>query len=189
VLIAAMALLTRVATGSGLLLLPLLLASTASTLVAGRVMSATGRYKAFPVAGLALMAVGLLLLSRLDAGSSRATASLVLIVFGLGFGMVSQILTVALQNAVERRDLGIATASANLVRSLGGSVGVAVFGAIFAGRLDRQPGQVAGLDPAAIADALQPVFLVAAPFALAGCLVVLLLHEARPAAVAAGAAR
>ena len=150
------------ATGSGLLLLPLLLASTASTLVAGRVMSATGRYKLFPVAGLALMAVGLLLLSQLDAGSSRATASLVLIVFGLGFGMVSQILTVALQNAVERRDLGIATASANLVRSLGGSVGVAVFGAIFAGRLDRQPGQVAGLDPAAIADALQPVFLVAA---------------------------
>ena len=132
------------ATGSGLLLLPLLLASTASTLVAGRVMSATGRYKLFPVAGLALMAVGLLLLSQLDAGSSRATASLVLIVFGLGFGMVSQILTVALQNAVERRDLGIATASANLVRSLGGSVGVAVFGAIFAGRLDRQPGQVAG---------------------------------------------
>ena len=60
-------------------------------------------------------------------------------------------------------------ASANLVRSLGGSVGVAVFGAIFAGRLDRRPGQVAGLDPAAIADALQPVFLVAAPFALAGC--------------------
>ena len=177
------------ATGSGLLLLPLLLASTASTLVAGRVMSATGRYKLFPVAGLALMAVGLLLLSQLDAGSSRATASLVLIVFGLGFGMVSQILTVALQNAVERRDLGIATASANLVRSLGGSVGVAVFGAIFAGRLDRQPGQVAGLDPAAIADALQPVFLVAAPFALAGSLVVLLLHEARPAAVASGAAR
>jgi len=177
------------ATGSGLLLLPLLLASTASTLVAGRVMSATGRYKLFPVAGLALMAVGLLLLSQLDAGSSRAIASLVLIVFGLGFGMVSQILTVALQNAVERRDLGIATASANLVRSLGGSVGVAVFGAIFAGRLDRQPGQVAGLDPAAIADALQPVFLVAAPFALAGSLVVLLLHEARPAAVAAGAAR
>ena len=177
------------ATGSGLLLLPLLLVSIASTLVAGRVMSATGRYKLFPVAGLALMAVGLLLLSQLDAGSSRATASLVLIVFGLGFGMVSQILTVALQNAVERRDLGIATASANLVRSLGGSVGVAVFGAIFAGRLDRQPGQVAGLDPAAIADALQPVFLVAAPFALAGFLVVLLLHEARPAAVAAGAAR
>jgi MFS family permease len=176
------------ATGSGLLLLPLLLASTASTAVAGRVMSATGRYKRFPVAGLALMAVGLLLLSQLEAGSSRAATSLVLVVFGCGFGMVSQILTVALQNAVERRDLGIATASANLVRSLGGSVGVALFGAIFAGRLDQQPGQVSGLDPATVAAALQPVFLVAAPFALAGCLVVLLLREAPPAVAPAGAA-
>ena len=179
------------ATASGLLLLPLLLASTASTAFAGRMMSATGRYKVFPVAGLALMAVGLLLLAQLDAGSSRAAAALVLVVFGLGFGMVSQILTVALQNAVERRDLGIATASANLVRSLGGSVGVAVFGAIFAGRLDRQPGRVAGLDAAAVADALQPVFLVAAPFALAGFLVVLLLRETpvATASAATGAAR
>ena len=174
------------ATASGLLLLPLLLASTASTAFAGRMMSATGRYKVFPVAGLALMAVGLLLLAQLDAGSSHAAAALVLVVFGLGFGMVSQILTVALQNAVERRDLGIATASANLVRSLGGSVGVAVFGAIFAGRLDRQPGRVAGLDAAAVADALQPVFLVAAPFALAGFLVVLLLRET-PVATASAA--
>jgi EmrB/QacA subfamily drug resistance transporter len=176
------------ATGSGLLLLPLLLASTASTMVAGRVMSATGRYKLFPVTGLALMAVGLVLLAQMDAGTSRAAVSLLLILFGIGFGMVSQILTVALQNAVERRDLGIATASANLVRSLGGSIGVAVFGAVFAGRLDRQPGEVAGLDPAAVADALQPVFLVAAPFALAGFLVVLLLRET-PAVTAPAAAR
>jgi len=179
------------ATGSGLLLLPLLLASTASTMVAGRVMSATGRYKLFPVTGLALMAVGLVLLSQMDAGTPRTTVSLLLILFGIGFGMVSQILTVALQNAVERRDLGIATASANLVRSLGGSIGVAVFGAVFAGRLDRQPGEVAGLDPAAVADALQPVFLVAAPFALAGFLVVLLLRETpvATAPAAAGSAR
>src|SRR5215218_5404595 len=175
------------ATGSGLLLLPLLLASTASTMVAGRVMSATGRYKLFPVTGLALMAVGLVLLSQMDAGTPRTTVSLLLILFGIGFGMVSQILTVALQNAVERRDLGIATASANL----GGSLGVAVFGAVFAGRLDRQPGEVAGLDPAAVADALQPVFLVAAPFALAGFLVVLLLRETpvATAPAAAGSAR
>jgi len=179
------------ATGSGLLLLPLLLASTASTMVAGRVMSATGRYKLFPVTGLALMAVGLVLLSQMDAGTPRTTVSLLLILFGIGFGMVSHILTVALQNAVERRDLGIATASANLVRSLGGSIGVAVFGAVFAGRLDRQPGEVVRLDPAAVADALQPVFLVAAPFALAGFLVVLLLRETpvATAPVAAGSAR
>jgi hypothetical protein len=83
------------------------------------------------------------------------------------------VLTVALQNAVERRDLGIATASANLVRALGGAVGVALFGALFAGGLDG----TAGLDPHATADALQTVFLVAAPFAAAGLLVVLLLEE------------
>jgi EmrB/QacA subfamily drug resistance transporter len=169
------------ATSSGLLLLPLLLAATASTAAAGRVMSRTGRYKAFPVAGLALMAIGLLALSQMDAGTSQATASLLLVVFGLGFGLVSQVLTVALQNAVERHDLGIATASANLVRSLGGAVGVAVFGAIFAGRLDRLPGELpaggAGLDPVAVADALDTVFLVAAPVAALAWLVVLALDE------------
>ena len=82
-------------------------------------------------------------------------------------------LTIALQNAVERHDLGIATASANLVRALGGAVGVALFGALFAGGL----GDTAGLDPHATADALRTVFTVAAPFAAAGLLVVLLLHE------------
>ena len=168
------------ATGSGLLLLPLLLASTASTAFAGRMMS---RHRALQgVPGRRARADGGRPAAAVAAGRGQLARHRVAgaVVFGLGFGMVSQILTVALQNAVERRDLGIATASANLVRSLGGSVGVAVFGAIFAGRLDRQPGQVAGLDAAAIADALQPVFLVAAPFALAGFLVVLLLHEARP---------
>jgi MFS family permease len=161
------------ATQSGLLLLPLLLAGTASTVVCGRIMTRTGRYKAFPVAGLALMTAGLVLLAQMGAGTSPATASLLLVVFGVGFGMVSQVLTVALQNAVERRDLGIATASANLVRALGGAVGVALFGALFAGGLEG----VAGLDPHATADALQTVFLAAAPFAAAGFLVVLLLDE------------
>jgi predicted MFS family arabinose efflux permease len=161
------------ATRSGFLLLPLLLAATASTFASGRVISHTGRYKAFPVAGLALMTLGLLLLAQMGAGTSQAAASLLLVVFGLGFGMVSQVLTVALQNAVERHDLGIATASANLVRALGGAVGVALFGALFAGGLEG----TAGLDAQATADALHTVFLVAAPFAAAGLLVVLLLHE------------
>ena len=114
-----------------------------------------------------------------------------LVVFGLGFGMVSQILTVALQNAVERRDLGIATASANLVplaRRLGRRR--ACSGRSSPAGSTGSPA-VAGLDPAAIADALQPVFLVAAPFALAGFLVVLLLRETpvATAPAATGAAR
>lgn len=192
------------ATGSGLLLLPLLLAATTSTAVSGRLISRTGRYKVFPAAGLALMAVGLFLLSRMDAATSRATASAFLIVFGLGFGMVSQVLTLAIQNAVERRDLGIATASANLFRALGGSVGVAVFGAIFTSRLalwlprelpaaaERIDAQTLQASPEtlaslpvgvqegvahAVAHSLETVFLVAAPIAALGLLVVLLLKE------------
>ena len=192
------------ATSSGLLLLPLLLAGTASTALSGRLMSRTGRYKRFPVAGLALMAVGLFLLSRMDAATSRATSSAFLAVFGVGFGMVSQILTVAIQNAVDRRDIGIATGSANLFRSLGGSVGVALFGAIFASRLDvwlpREVPAAAGRIDAqslqatpetlrslpsavhegvaqAVAHALHAVFLGAAPIAALGLLVVLFLRE------------
>ena len=91
--------------------------------------------------------------------------------FGLGFGLVSQVLVVAIQNAVDRRDIGIATASANLFRALGGSVGVAVFGAIFASRVS------AGAGAGEIADALDTVFLAAAPVAALGLVVVLFLKE------------
>jgi EmrB/QacA subfamily drug resistance transporter len=192
------------ATESGLLLLPMLLTGTASTVVSGRLISRTGRYKAFPVLGLALMAIGLFLLSRMTATTSQATAAALMALFGLGFGMVSQVLTVAIQNAVDRRDLGIATASANLFRSLGGSVGVAVFGAIFAARLDvwlprsvpaggapldaerlqASPDTLAAMPAAvqegvasAVAHALHTVFLTAAPVAALGLLVVLFLRE------------
>jgi len=192
------------ATDSGLLLLPMLLAGTASTAISGRVISRTGRYKRFPVAGLAIMAAGLFLLSRMDTTTPRATTALYMVVFGLGFGLVSQVLTVAIQNAVDRRDIGIATGSANLFRALGGSVGVALFGAIFAARLDMWlprsvPSGAGGVDaqslqaapaalaaaPAAVRDgiaeavshSLHTVFLVATPIALLGFAVVLLLRE------------
>ena len=144
------------ATTSGVLLLPLLLAGTVSTILSGRAISRTGRYKRFPLLGLALMATGLLALSTLDAGSSKGTIAALLVLFGLGFGLVSQVLTIAIQNAVDRRDLGIATASANVFRSLGGAVGVAAFGAVYTG---------------------PSVFLYAAPVAIGGLLVVLLLEE------------
>jgi EmrB/QacA subfamily drug resistance transporter len=168
------------ATGSGLLLLPLLIGATLSTAVSGRAISRTGRYKAFPIAGLAVMAVGLTLLSRIEATTAYGAVGAILVLFGVGFGMVSQVLTIAIQNAVERSDLGIATASANLFRSLGGSVGVAVFGAIFASRLagPAQPeGGALRVSPDAVAHALHTVFLAAAPIAALGALVVLTLKE------------
>ena len=159
------------ATGSGLLLLPLMLAGTLSTAVCGRLISRTGRYKVFPAVGLPLMAVGMVLLSRMTADTSRVAASLLLVVFGAGFGMVSQILMIAIQNAVDRRDIGIATASANLFRSLGGSVGVALYGAVFAARLHGERA------PAGVAHAVDGVFLIAAPVAALGFLAVLFLKE------------
>ena len=192
------------ATSSGLLLLPLMLSAAASTAVSGRLISRTGRYKRYPVAGLALVAAGLLLLSRMDAATSQATAALLLVVFGLGFGMVSQVLTVAIQNAVERSDIGVATGSANLFRALGGSVGVALFGAIFAGRLDTwlprelphaaarfdaerlqaSPQELAAMPAGvrdglaeAVAHSLETVFLVAAPVAALALFAVLFLRE------------
>jgi EmrB/QacA subfamily drug resistance transporter len=144
------------ATTSGALLLALLIASTVSTVVSGRSISKTGHYKRFPVIGLAVMAAGLLALSTLDAHSSKVTIVALLAVFGLGFGLVSQVLTVAIQNAVDRRDLGIATASANLFRSLGGAIGTAIYGAVYTG---------------------SSIFLYAAPVAIVGLLIVLLLEE------------
>jgi predicted MFS family arabinose efflux permease len=165
------------ATGSGLLLLPMLLAGLASTTLAGRAISRTGRDKLFPVAGLALMSAGLLGLSRLGVGTPLATAGLVLAVFGVGFGMVTQVLTIAIQNAVERRDLGIATASANLFRALGGSFGVALFGSVFASRLGTGPEHLQGVAPGEVSNALHTVFLIGAPVALLGLLVILTLRE------------
>jgi MFS family permease len=193
------------ATGSGLLTLPLLAASAVSTIGAGRIMSRTGRYKVFPVIGLAAMSAGLLLFSTLGAGGSRLTAALFMVVFGAGFGLVTQILMVAIQNAVSPREIGTATAAANLFRALGGSVGVAVYGAVFAaglrhwlplelhGRVPRgitatgiqaTPGRIHALAPSiqhgianAVGNSLHDVFLVAAPIALAGFVIALLLPE------------
>ena len=162
-------------TESGLLLLPLLLSATATTALAGRVISKTGRYKAFPVAGLALMTVGLLLLSGLSADTSVLVCSLMLVVFGIGFGMFTQVLVIAVQNAADRRDIGIATASTNLFRALGGSVGVALFGSVFAARLDDVAGTMPR--PEAVAHALGTVFAVAAPIAALALLCVLALRE------------
>jgi EmrB/QacA subfamily drug resistance transporter len=192
------------ATTSGLLVLPMLLASTFSTIVSGRLMTRSGRYKVFPVIGFTLMGAGLALLTTLGVSSGRGTAMVYVAVFGLGFGLTTQVLVVALQNAVDRRERGTATASVNLFRALGGSAGVAVYGAVFAAGLRNAlprhvPGQADGIDAhgiqsspdrirllsapirnavaMSVADALHTVFLVATPIAVAGLLVVLFLHE------------
>jgi EmrB/QacA subfamily drug resistance transporter len=169
-------------TQAGLLLVPMMLGITISTSLAGRSIERTGRYKRFPVAGLSLMTAALALLAIVTREPSRTTVGVALAVFGLGFGMVGQVLIVAVQNSVERRQLGVAMAATNFFRALGGAVGAAVLGAIFTARAgtSSSAGAVTELPAgtrAHIIDAVQAVFIVAAPIALAGLLVVLFLRE------------
>jgi EmrB/QacA subfamily drug resistance transporter len=169
-------------TKAGLLLVPMMLGITASTNLAGRLIERTGRYKIFPVTGLALMAASLVALAVLAGHPSQTATGIGIALFGLGFGMVSQILIVAVQNSVQGREMGIAMATANFFRGLGGAVGAAVLGAVFAGRastiaLTGGPTAVGHVARADVVDGVQAVFAVAAPIALAGLLVVLALKE------------
>ena len=101
----------------------------------GFLVTKWGRYKIFPVVGTALMTLGLFLLSRLGINTSFWLVSLYLFVLGVGIGGSLQVLVIAVQNAVDYKDLGAATSGATFFRSIGGSFGTAVFGAIFSGVL------------------------------------------------------
>jgi EmrB/QacA subfamily drug resistance transporter len=151
-------------TEAGLLLVPAMLGITVSTTLSGRAIARTGRYKRFPIAGLALMTAALVLLAAFASDPSQVATGVALAIFGLGFGMVTQVLIVAVQNSVERRELGVATAATGFFRALGGAVGAAVLGAVFAAHGD-------------VVDGVQAVFLVAAPLAALALLVVLRLPE------------
>jgi EmrB/QacA subfamily drug resistance transporter len=122
-------------TGSGLQILPLMAGLLITSIGSGQIISNTGRYKPFPIAGTAVMVVGLVLLSTMNAQTGRLTASAFMFVLGLGLGMVMQVLVLAVQNAVDYQDLGVATSGATLFRSIGGAVGTAVLGSIFSNRL------------------------------------------------------
>ncbi|MBW3667809.1 MAG: MFS transporter [Actinobacteria bacterium] len=147
------------ATHSGLLLLPMIAGLVVTSTIAGQIVSRTGRYKALPMAGTLLAAVGMALLARLDATTPRSAGALAMVVFGGGFGLMMQVLVVVAQNAVHHRDVGVATSSVNFFRSIGGALGVTAFGAVFAGRLSATlPGNpVGGELSAAAVDALPAV--------------------------------
>jgi EmrB/QacA subfamily drug resistance transporter len=175
-------------TASGLQLLPLMGGLMLSSVVSGRLIARTGRYRMYPIAGTAVTVLGLFLLSLMDEHTSTATAGGFMAVLGLGLGMVMQVLILAVQNDSPYEDLGVATAGATLFRSIGGSLGTAALGAVFTNRLiaelgDRlpagagagmhsgsvSPGAVATLPPpiheaylASFTGALSTVFLVAA---------------------------
>lgn len=193
-------------TMSGVHMLPMVFGLLLSSTVSGQIVSRTGRWKVFPVVGTAVTTLGLLLLHQLDAGSGDGETIAYFLVFGLGLGLVMQVLVLIVQNAVPYEDLGVATSGATFFRSIGASFGVAVFGTVFAGRLGGKlsnaldgaplpPGvSVDGLraDPRGIAElpaALRPpvldayasaiteVFIYAAPVALLGFVLAWFLRE------------
>ncbi|MCF6521809.1 MDR family MFS transporter [Streptomyces sp. JJ36] len=145
-------------TTSGVHLLPMIAGLLVSSTVSGRLVTRTGRWKVFPVLGTGVTTVGLLLLHRLEPDTPAAVAGVYFTVFGLGLGLVLQVLVLAVQNAVDYAHLGAATSGASFFRSIGAAFGAAVFGTVFAGRLsDELTAVLTGRDlpPGVTAEALQ----------------------------------
>ncbi|MER5213560.1 MFS transporter [Streptomyces sp. NPDC002838] len=192
------------ATESGLLMLPMMAGIVGASIISGQLISHTGRYKIHPILGSLLAVAGMWLLSRLDADTPRLHYSIWMAVLGVGIGMVMPVLILAVQNSVRPADLGTATSANNYFRQIGGSVGAAIFGTLFADRLadalhERLPARagaqlpdsdsitpqlVHALPPAvrdgyirAYADAMPRIFLYLVPVLVLGLLIALFLKE------------
>ena len=180
-------------------MVPLMAGTLVTSILAGQLVSRTGKYKLFPIVGTTIVTLSLLLISRMTAETSTLAASLYMALLGLGLGFVMQVLIIAVQNAVDYRELGVATSNAILFRFVGGSLGTALLGAVLATQLQTHaqqlmpgtaaldlisPQALAGLSPAvrgayieAFVASLSTVFLVAAAISFFGLLAALLLPE------------
>ncbi|MFZ3567228.1 MFS transporter [Streptomyces sp. BH097] len=191
------------ATESGLLMLPMMGGVVVASIVSGQLISHTGTYKLYPILGGALSTAGMYLLSRLEADTPRLEYSVYMAVLGAGIGLIMPVLVLAVQNSVRASDLGTATSANNYFRQIGGSVGAAIFGTLFADRLtdslaDRVPATGQGLPdaesitpqlvhamPAALrtpyieayADAMPRIFLYLVPVLVLGLLLAFFLKE------------
>lgn len=192
------------ATESGLLMLPLMGGIVLASIVSGQLITRTGRYRIYPVLGGAVSVVGMWLLSRMETDTPRLHHSVWQAVLGVGIGLVMPVLILAVQNSVRPTDLGTATSAHNYFRQIGGSVGAAVFGTLFASRLDDAladslprtggaslpaaesitPQAVHALPPAlrdayiqAYADAMPRIFLYLVPVLVLGLVLAFFLKE------------
>jgi EmrB/QacA subfamily drug resistance transporter len=147
------------ATNSGLLLLPLMAGMLVVSVISGRVITKTGRYRIFPIIGGVALLAGFLLLTMLDASTTKLTLAIYMVVLGVGMGFLMQTSMLIAQNSVEQKDLGAGSGAATFFRSIGGSIGISLFGALFVHRLaDSAAGPVlgggssagAGVDPTAL---------------------------------------
>ncbi|MCV7132378.1 MFS transporter, partial [Mycobacterium hodleri] len=189
------------ATTSGLHTLPMVLGLLTMSMSSGVIVGRTGKYKIFPVLGTAVMAVGFVLLSTMGPDTSTLEQSLYLVVLGAGIGMCMQVLVLIVQNTVDFADLGVATSGVTFFRTIGSSFGAAVFGSLFNNFLKdpladavaksgapaaaaQSPDALHALSPemaapiaSAYADSLDQVFLYAAPVAIVGFVLALMLKQ------------
>jgi EmrB/QacA subfamily drug resistance transporter len=190
------------ATQSGLQTLPLVGGLLVTSVASGTIIGRTGRYRWFPIIGTLLMAIGLWLLSRMDASTPFGQRAFYMLVLGCGIGLSMQVLTIIVQNTAAYRDLGVATSGVTFFRTLGSSFGASIFGTVYANVLSNHlPAAYAaspGVDPAltttpeglhsyppeqitaivdAYAHAIHVVFLSAAPVALAAFALAWFLKE------------
>ena len=189
---------------SGVYLLPLMAGLLVVSIASGQVIARTGKYRFFPIAGTAVMTLGLYLLSLMSPTSSPVTDALSMLVLGMGLGGVMQVLVIIVQNGVPHSELGVATSGATFFRSIGGSFGTAIFGAIFSNVLignlashlhgvslpagfsaaDVTPAALSHL-PAAVhagfvqgySESIQTVFLIAVPIAFLAFLATWLIPQ------------
>jgi len=192
-------------TMSGLRLLPMMVGLFGASIIAGQLVSKGWRYRPFPIAGTIVMTIGLMLMATVNQSTSSVTMSVYMFILGAGLGLVMQILVTAVQNAVPHEDLGAATAGANFFRSIGGSFGTAVFGALYANELPHQlasgfkgvTSPLATLSPSsftpsglhklppqelsivlhAISSTIQHIYVVATPFGIVAVVLSLFLPE------------
>lgn len=126
------------ATDSGLLVIPMTIGMLMGSTFGGRRLTRTGRYRWFPVVGCAVMSLGTALLAAMGRDTSKFETSAFMLLYGVGAGFVFIVVLVGVQNRVAHEDLGIATSAINFFRSLGNTLGTAIFGAIFIAQLDKQ---------------------------------------------------
>ncbi|MFI1223303.1 MULTISPECIES: MFS transporter [unclassified Streptomyces] len=190
------------ATESGLLMLPMMMGIVGGSIVSGQLITRTGRYRVYPIVGSAVSVVGMWLLSLLEADTSTLAYSFYQAVLGIGIGLVMSVLVLAVQNSVRPSDLGTATSANNYFRQIGGSVGAAIFGTLFAGRLSDAlgvrlpagaelpdpesitPQIVHAMEPAlrdayiqAYVDAMPRIFLYLVPVLVLGLILAFFLKE------------
>jgi EmrB/QacA subfamily drug resistance transporter len=181
-------------TESGFLLIPMTIGIVMTSTVSGIYMGRTGRYRVLPIVGMSILAVAAFLMTLFDGATTALFFSAALMLFGTGLGLIFPMTTTVVQNAVPRDLMGTATASSVMFRQIGGSMSVAVFGAIFAANMAATAGlpDAASLSPAALAalpeamktaaavgvsDALHPVYWIVMGLGLIGLALSLVLRE------------